>query len=175
MTLGIAEDIIIRAQPEQIPIAFAKGSCALALTSSPFAMMPPGANCWVLLADWLPADAPVGMFVSFLARHPAGASARILDVHSVAAVDGMRGNRDEDGDTVPVLLGRWLFKEKLLTRHSPDRTPAVTGGRDRSAANCLHLTRRGPRRLPSEPEKGPRSVEPGALADGSLAAETDLR
>jgi hypothetical protein len=120
--MQIANDIIIRAEPALIPAEFAQGTCALALTSPPFAMMLPGTNCWALLADWLPVDAPVGMFVTFWDRQPADGSARVLEVHSIGAVDDMRGSPDENGDTVPVVLGRWLFDQGYLTRHSPDRT-----------------------------------------------------
>jgi hypothetical protein len=62
------------------------------------------------------------MFVTFLARQPVDGSAPVYEVHSVGAVDEMRGDPDEDGDTVPIVLGRWLFDQKYLTRHSPDRT-----------------------------------------------------
>jgi hypothetical protein len=61
------------------------------------------------------------MLVTFRGLQPAG-SAPVYEVHSVGAVDGLRGNPDENGDTVPVVLGRWLFDQGYLTRHSPDRT-----------------------------------------------------
>ncbi|MFB6725548.1 hypothetical protein ACFCV3_35585 [Kribbella sp. NPDC056345] len=122
MKLGIATEIDVREEPARLPIEFVQGSCALAWTSSPFAPVPADISCWVVLADWLPSDAPVGMFVSVRVHRPADAPAPILDVHSVGAVDKLRGNPDKNGDTIPVLLGRWLFEQKYLTRHSPDRT-----------------------------------------------------
>lgn len=100
--MQIAKDVIILAKPALIPAEFAQGACALALTSPPFAMMPPGMNCWALLADWLPVDAPVGMFVTFRGLQPADGSAPVYEVHSVGAVDGLRGNADESGNTIPV-------------------------------------------------------------------------
>jgi hypothetical protein len=41
----IAKDVIILAEPSLIPTEFVQGTCALALTSPPFPMMPPGTNC----------------------------------------------------------------------------------------------------------------------------------
>ena len=120
--MEIANGITILAEPALIPVKLTRGTCALALTSPPFGMMPPGTSCWVLLADWLSEITPVGMFVTFLGRQPSDGSRPVLEVHSVGAVDDMRADPDENADTVPILLGRWLFDQGYLTRHSPDRT-----------------------------------------------------
>lgn len=121
---GIASSLDVLAPPKRIPVDVALGSCAIALTSWPFIFPPPDANCWAILGDWLPVDAPVGMLVTFRAYVPEGCLERALEVHSVFAGETMRGHPDSCGRTIPVVVGRWLFESGYLTLHSPDRTEA---------------------------------------------------
>lgn len=121
---GIADDLVVLGPPQRIPIDIALGTCAIALTSSPFIFPPPGAKCWAILGDWLPADEPVGMLVTFRAYVPLGHAEQVREVHSVFAGRATRGHPDSVGHTLPVAIGRWMFKAGYLTLHSPDRTEA---------------------------------------------------
>lgn len=121
---GVTKDLTVLSPPRSLPLDIELGQCAVALTSSPFIYPPPGANCFAFLGDWLPCEAPVGMLVTFRAYVPQGRTEQAQEVHSVYASDGMRGRRNVNGDTIPVVIGRWLFESRLLTLHSPDRTDA---------------------------------------------------
>lgn len=121
---GVADDLVVRSKPRRIPVDVALGSCAIALTSSPFIYPPPGANCWAILGDWLPTDEPVGMLINFRAYVPRGRTEQAHEVHSVFAGVAMTGHPDSLGHTIPVAIGRWLFEGGYLTLHSRDRTGA---------------------------------------------------
>lgn len=106
--------------PHRIPVDVGDGVCALALTANPFRAQEVIQFCWVVLASWLPAAAPVGMFVTVRAYVPGGE--RALEVNTLWAAEQVRGRRPGRSDTLPVLIGRWLVAERLITHHSPDRT-----------------------------------------------------
>lgn len=110
--------------PHRIPVDVGDGTCALAITANPFRDQLPIQLCWAVLASWLPAASPVGMFITIRAYTPAGESERALEVSSLWAVPELRGRRPETTSTLPVALGRWLVTERLITHHSPDRTDA---------------------------------------------------
>ena len=118
----IAKDLEVHHWPTPIPIALGLGSCAIALTSSPFALSPPGALCYAILADWLEPSAPVGMLVTFRPYRPKGKTQPEREVWTVFAAEHMRGHCNADGETLPVTIGRWMFANQYLTLHSPDRT-----------------------------------------------------
>lgn len=118
----VAKDVEVR-QVHPIPVKLALGRCVLGVTTNPWAMMPPDFCCYAILASWL-ADGPVGMFVSFRSRPATPDADDYREVHTVYATPAFRGPRTNGEDTVPVLIGRWLFEERLLTRHSPDRNEA---------------------------------------------------
>lgn len=64
------------------------------------------------------------MLVTFRAYCPEDRSEQVREVHSVYASEGMRGQSNAQGHTIPVVIGQWMFDCGLLTRHSPDRTDA---------------------------------------------------
>ena len=95
-----------------------RGVVSILLTDNPSLLQPAFFYTYVALADWLPADRPVVMFVTFIA------TAERREVNLVYAPSTVRFDESLDGqDSVPVQIGRWLFTEGHLTHHSVDRTP----------------------------------------------------
>lgn len=120
--LTIAKDFDLRFSPKRIPVDVTPGTCALAVTSSPFILPVPGTACFAILGSWLPSNAPVGMLITFRDYLHADGDKQVREVHSVYAAKTMRGHPNAAGYTTPVTIGRWLFAKNYLTLHSADRT-----------------------------------------------------
>lgn len=113
-------------QPHQIPVDVGVETCALAITPNALELYRPISKpCWGVLASWLPSEAPLGMFVAIRPYVPTGESERALGVHSLWAVEELRGPRPGRPSTLPIDLGRWFVTQRLITHHSPDRTIAA--------------------------------------------------
>jgi hypothetical protein len=134
----LTRDVAIYSGPHPMPLGCS--GCVMFTTTTPFVDQPVFIVCFVVLAPWLPADEPVGMFVT-ANQFVDAAGDPLGEVHTVFAAEGFAGYRDEAGQrlpcspdssiravgsesTLPVEVGRWLFREGLLRRHSPDRTDA---------------------------------------------------
>ncbi|MQW78200.1 hypothetical protein GHK92_20250 [Nocardioides sp. dk4132] len=95
-----------------------RGVGSVLLADNPTLLQPPFFYTYVALADWLPTDRPVVMFVTFMA------TSERQEVNLVYAPSAVRFDERLDGqDSVPVQIGKWLFAEGHLTHHSVDRTP----------------------------------------------------
>jgi len=95
-----------------------RGGASILLADNPTLNQPAFFYTYVALADWLPADQPVAMFVTFMVLNGR------REVNLVYAPQAVRFDGDLDGqDSVPVQIGKWLFSEGHLTHHSVDRTP----------------------------------------------------
>jgi len=95
-----------------------RGVVSILLTDNPTLNQPPFFYTYVALAEWLPVDHPVAMFVTFIVMKER------REVNLVYARGAVRFDDALDGqDSVPVQIGKWLFSEGHLTHHSLDRTP----------------------------------------------------
>ncbi len=83
------------------------------------------------------------MFVSFRSVRGGNGNDGYREVHTVFAVQSFRGRRAGQDVTAPVAVGRHLFAQGLLTRHSPDRSEA--GERWARAVTPGPLRKRDPR------------------------------
>jgi hypothetical protein len=95
-----------------------RGEVSLLLTDNPTLGQPPFFYTYVALAEWLPVDRPVAMFVTFIVV------GERREVNLVYAPEAVRFDDALDRqDSVPVQIGKRLFSEGHLTHHSVDRTP----------------------------------------------------
>lgn len=106
-----------------------RGGVSVLLSDNPTLLQPPFFYTHVALADWMPPDRPVVMFVTFMAM------GERREVNLVYAPGAVRFDELLDGhESVPVQIGKWLFAGGHLTHHSVDRTPegdrwaSVVGG-----------------------------------------------
>lgn len=133
----IAKSLDILVPPQTIDVPNSFGTCAIAKTTDPFVMPPTGTACFAILADWFPNEAPVAMLVTYRQYVPESADPDQAEreVGTVYADAAFRGHPDQQGRTLPVLIGKWMFQARLLTLHSADRTSSgdrwaqLVGGR----------------------------------------------
>lgn len=95
-----------------------RGAVSILLTDNPTLNQPPFFYTYVALAEWLPVDHPVAMFITFIV---------VEERREVNLVYAPRAVRFDDAldstDSVAVQVGKWIFSEGHLTHHSVDRTP----------------------------------------------------
>lgn len=98
-----------------------RGEVIIVLTENPEIMPLAQFRAYVVLADWLPREEPVAMFVTTNFRKTGE-----REVHLVYRSAAIRYDAEHDGDcgSVAVQIGTWLFDNGYLTHHSASRSSA---------------------------------------------------
>lgn len=102
-------------------LSTSRGDVLVVLTENPEILPVSQLRTYVVLADWLPREEPVVMFVTTNFRDNGE-----REVHLVYRSKGVAHVAGQDGDSgsIAVQVGRWLFDNHYLTVHSPSRNPA---------------------------------------------------
>lgn len=98
-----------------------RGDVLVVLTENPEIMPLPQFRTYVVLADWLPRDEPVVMFVTTNFRATGAREVHLVYRSRVVQYDA---KQDGESDSIAVQVGTWLFDNNYLTDHSASRNPA---------------------------------------------------
>ncbi|MBF4162315.1 hypothetical protein [Nocardioides acrostichi] len=96
-----------------------RGLARILLTDNPTLDQPSFFYTYVALAEWLPPEHPVAMFVTFISLPKDRREVNLIYADSDVRFDPARDHEY----SVAVQIGKWLFSEGHLTHHSVDRNP----------------------------------------------------